>query len=1080
MEDTAVKILLVEDDEIDALAFERFVKNEHLPYQYEIARSLGEARNILSHRSFDLIITDYALGDGNGFDVMKLSTAIPKIFVTGSGNESLALQALDDGALDYLVKDHGRSYLKCLPAAISSALRQRHMECLLDNFKSTVGTLVSERDRLLETLEDMRRGEHEQRVRERLQLGSALQSLEKVLGFVSHELRTPLAGIRAMVEFLISQEVRNGSPGHNFLHSIQQATIRMNSTVSDLLEVARLNSGVARWNWSLFSLHEVCSQAVASILPLIQNSEVKLSFQVEPSDLSMMGDQNAVCRLLINLLSNAHKHTSAGSISLSCAENGGAENRRIVFRIQDTGAGISKEALPKLGKAFSLNAGTVSDDFGRGIGLGLTICKGIVAAHGGRFEIDSELGKGTCVTTILNADMPGPVELSTYPENTDSSGRADPLSTAAGVNEGKPDVLSSPKSSGESQLRKANTFLERVIDHLPLLVFIKNPDLTLRYWNRLCEEVLGIPREEILGKTGAEAFSKPEMEAFFKYDRQALETKQIVVYEETVAGANGPIHLLTHKAPVLDNHGTIIALIGICEDVTNRRRSEQKIAQQAALLDKTRDAIIVRTSDSRVIYWNHGATALYGWTAEEMLGQRTRELLYSDPETFDTALELLRQRKEAISEQQQLTKSRHNLIVECRWTLVPGEEGAADTIFCIHTDVTARKLAERALRDSEERYELSVRGSGAGLWDHNLLTGEVIYSPRVRELLGYSVMEFPNEYSSLIEALHPADRGAVLQGVEQHLHARRPYNVEFRLRTKTGEYRWFNARGQALWDAAGKAYRMAGSISDVTGERQRRILESETISLRDSLLSHRRILNILSQELRTPLAGIRAIAELLLQQGEAGEKPDMKFLDTLRREVVNLGETVGDFLEVVRLNTNQVKWNWSRVPASLPVEAALENTRTLIDAAAVELQFSDESGGSDIHCDPEALARMLKHLLKNSAKHTEKGKILIELSHDGPGQIIIQVSDTGSGIPAAVQERIGSIGNLNSGLLGENYINGSGLGLAVCHGIAAAHGGHMTITSNLGSGTVVRIWLRTDLTEPLAANRNIAAEELNT
>ncbi|MBS0202538.1 MAG: response regulator [Planctomycetes bacterium] len=135
-----------------------------------------------------------------------------------------------------------------------------------------------------------------------------------------------------------------------------------------------------------------------------------------------------------------------------------------------------------------------------------------------------------------------------------------------------------------------------------------------------------------------------------------------------------------------------------------------------------------------------------------------------------------------------------------------------------------RTVAERTARllAVEERFELAVRGSTDGLWDWNVLSGEVYYSARLKELLGYQDDEFPNHFSTFEAHLHPDDRDWVMREVESHLKQRTPYDVEYRLRTNSGDFRWYRARGQAIWNAAGQAQRMAGSITDVTEEHRLR------------------------------------------------------------------------------------------------------------------------------------------------------------------------------------------------------------------------------------------------------------------
>jgi len=132
----------------------------------------------------------------------------------------------------------------------------------------------------------------------------------------------------------------------------------------------------------------------------------------------------------------------------------------------------------------------------------------------------------------------------------------------------------------------------------------------------------------------------------------------------------------------------------------------------------------------------------------------------------------------------------------------------------------AHWTAVEALHASEERFDLALWGSGAGLWDWNVLTGRVDFSPRFKEMLGYEVAEMEDTFASFETRLHPEDHDLVRDAVADHLERRVPYAVDYRLRTRSGEYRWFHARGQAIWIKAGKATRMLGSITDITDRKR--------------------------------------------------------------------------------------------------------------------------------------------------------------------------------------------------------------------------------------------------------------------
>jgi PAS domain S-box-containing protein len=153
MENTRYKILLIEDDKADQMAFKRLVEDENLPYDCAIAGSISEAQSTLGSEPFDVIISDYELGDGTAFDIFDLmkdapiilvtgagNTAFdifdlmkdaPIILVTGAGNEQLAVKAWRLGAYDYLVKDLERNYLKTVHITVENVIRRRQTEAKL-------------------------------------------------------------------------------------------------------------------------------------------------------------------------------------------------------------------------------------------------------------------------------------------------------------------------------------------------------------------------------------------------------------------------------------------------------------------------------------------------------------------------------------------------------------------------------------------------------------------------------------------------------------------------------------------------------------------------------------------------------------------------------------------------------------------------------------------------------------------------------------------------------------------------------------------------------------------------------------
>lgn len=128
MENTKYKLLLIEDDKLDQTAFIRMVEDTSLPYDCTTADSVAKAQSILAQKQFDIVIADYLLGDGTALDILNSVKNTPMIFVTGAGDEEVAVTAWRAGAYDYLVKDVKRNYLKTVSITVENAIRHKRTE----------------------------------------------------------------------------------------------------------------------------------------------------------------------------------------------------------------------------------------------------------------------------------------------------------------------------------------------------------------------------------------------------------------------------------------------------------------------------------------------------------------------------------------------------------------------------------------------------------------------------------------------------------------------------------------------------------------------------------------------------------------------------------------------------------------------------------------------------------------------------------------------------------------------------------------------------------------------------------------
>ncbi len=138
MKSSKLKVLLIEDDGVDQMAFKRLVEIKKLPYDYSIVGSVSAAKDILKSDKFDVIIIDYFLGDGTAFDILDLIVNIPTIFVSGVDDAEIAVKAMNSGAYDYLIKDENHSYLAFLPITVENALKQKHIKAKNNMLSSSI------------------------------------------------------------------------------------------------------------------------------------------------------------------------------------------------------------------------------------------------------------------------------------------------------------------------------------------------------------------------------------------------------------------------------------------------------------------------------------------------------------------------------------------------------------------------------------------------------------------------------------------------------------------------------------------------------------------------------------------------------------------------------------------------------------------------------------------------------------------------------------------------------------------------------------------------------------------------------
>jgi PAS domain S-box-containing protein len=261
------------------------------------------------------------------------------------------------------------------------------------------------------------------------------------------------------------------------------------------------------------------------------------------------------------------------------------------------------------------------------------------------------------------------------------------------------------KHKMERRLKESEQWFATTLRCIGDAVIATNKERLITFMNSVAETLTGWKQEEALGKYLMEVFnimderSHPLNET--PVTRSFRQNSSVSSINHTLRAKDGTERSIdTNAAPIRDDKGNIAGVVMVFRDITERRRVEEQLREQAALLDKAQDAILVRDLEDRIVYWNKSAEYLYGWSAREVIGQDVRKLLFKDELShFEEARKVALEKGEWSGELRQLTKDGKEILTESRWTLVSDTEGRPKSFLVVNTDITEKKkLATQFLR----------------------------------------------------------------------------------------------------------------------------------------------------------------------------------------------------------------------------------------------------------------------------------------------------------------------------------------------------------------------------------------------
>jgi len=355
MENKVIKVLLVEDNQIDAQITKEILAAS-LTIHFEVLHviSLEKALKALKKEKYEVILLDYLLPDSMGIDtivaIQEKVPTIPILVLTWTEDEKIIDQVINKGAQDLLIK--GEMLAGSLIRSISYAI---------------------ERQQMLESLKQLDRLKSE------------------FVSSVSHELRTPLTTIREGVSLVLDEVLgKINNEQREFLNIALSDIDRLGRIINDLLDIAKLEAGKVELKREFFDIRNVIKKVKASFAPKMEDKGLEFRLKIGTEPMEVYADKDRICQVLVNLVGNAIKFTQKGYIEIG-VENAG---NMLQCWVLDTGDGIKEKDLNTIFARFH-QVGKISGVGGAGTGLGLAITKEIMEMHKGSIAVESIWKKGS-------------------------------------------------------------------------------------------------------------------------------------------------------------------------------------------------------------------------------------------------------------------------------------------------------------------------------------------------------------------------------------------------------------------------------------------------------------------------------------------------------------------------------------------------------------------------------------------------------------------------------------------------------------------------------------------------------------
>ncbi|GMU91560.1 MAG: hypothetical protein AMXMBFR4_06180 [Candidatus Hydrogenedentota bacterium] len=632
----------------------------------------------------------------------------------------------------------------------------------------------------------------------------------------------------------------------------------------------------------------------------------------------------------------------------------------------------------------------------------------------------------------------------------------------------------------ERALRASEAYTRLIVDTALDAVITMDAAGRITSWNRQAERVFGWKRDEVTGRSVAETIVPHHMRDMFEKARQHY----LATGEAPIIGRLVDFHGLRRNGEIFPAELSVtpihapdgaVSFSGFIRDITERKRAEDAQKRSRSVLysfvEHTPAAVAMLDRELRYLAVSKRWLTDYRLQNEDIIGRHH----------YDVFPEIRRMPHWLAIHQRCLAgavcRSDEDRFVRqdgqedwIRWEVRPwtDERGEIGGIIMFTEVVTERIKAQKALKQSEERLDLALKGADLGLWDWNIQTGEVIFDERWAGMLGYAVNELEPHLDTWKKLVHPDDYDRVSRVFKAHLNGEIPfYETEHRLRAKSGEWKWILDRGRVVeWDGHGKPVRATGTHLDIT---ERKKAEEERQQLEAQMLHAQKLESLgvlaggIAHDFNNLLVGVLGNADLALLESS----PASAIRENLEA-IVTSAQRAADLCKQMLAYSGRGRF----VVLPVQLNELVQEMAHLLSVSVskrVSIQYNLADHLPLVEADPTQVRQVIMNLITNASEAIGDNVGTIRISTGvmecdrehlrdiciqddlEPGSyVMLEIQDSGCGMDTETQKRIFDP-------FFTTKFTGRGLGMAAVLGIVRGHKGGIQLRSEPGLGTTFRV-----------------------